>query len=121
MKTPWTLLCCVVLAAALTACKSSAPAPTEGEPEAEATAATDEAAKTEAAASPVEKPVATPDIPAPPDVVAAPKDAKRSESGLAWTVLKEGEGDKHPGELDIVTVNYTGWTTEGRMFDSSVK
>ncbi len=121
MKSPWTLLNCVVLAAALTACKSSAPAPAEGESESEATATTDEGAKTEAAAAPVEKPAAKEDIPAPPDVAAPPEDAKRSESGLAWTVLKEGEGDKHPGEFDIATVNYTGWTTEGRMFDSSVK
>jgi peptidylprolyl isomerase len=36
-------------------------------------------------------------------------------------VLQEGTGDKHPSEADIVTVNYTGWTTDGRMFDSSVK
>ncbi|MDH3624447.1 MAG: FKBP-type peptidyl-prolyl cis-trans isomerase [Myxococcales bacterium] len=121
MKSLWTLLCCVVLAATLTACKSSAPAPTEGESEAESTAATDEAAKTEAAAASAEKPEAKPDIPAPPDVAAPPKDAKRSESGLAWTVLTKGDGDKSPGEFDIVTVNYTGWTTEGRMFDSSVK
>jgi len=121
MKSSWTLLSCVVLAAALTACKSSAPAPTEGESEAEAAAATDEAAKTEAAATPAEKPAAKPDIPAPPDVAAPPEEAKRSKSGLAWTVLKEGEGDKHPSKFDIVTVNYTGWTTQGRMFDSSVK
>jgi len=121
MKSSWTLLSCVVLAAALTACKSSAPAPTEGEPEGEATAAADEGASTEAAGTPAEKPAAEPDIPAPPDVAAAPEDAKKSKSGLAWKVLQEGEGDKHPGKFDIVTVNYTGWTTGGRMFDSSVK
>lgn len=120
MKSSWTLLSCVVLAAALTACKSSAPAPTEGEPEAEAAAA-DEATKAEAAPTPVPKPAATPDIPAPPDVAAPPADAKKSKSGLAWTVLQKGEGDKSPTKFDVVTVNYTGWTTEGRMFDSSVK
>ncbi len=31
MKNVWTLLCCVVLAASLTACKSSDTAPAEGE------------------------------------------------------------------------------------------
>ena len=36
-------------------------------------------------------------------------------------MLQEGTGDKHPAEADIVTVNYTGWTTDGRMFDSSTK
>jgi len=123
MKNLWTLLCCVVLATALTACKSSEPAPAEGEPAAETEAS---AEKAEAAAA-AEKEAATketaaPDsIPAPPDVAAPPEDAERSESGLAWTVLQKGTGDKHPSAADIVKVNYTGWTTGGRMFDSSVK
>ena len=123
MKNLWTPLCCVVLATALTACKSSEPAPAEGEPAAETEAS---AEKAEAAAA-AEKEAATketaaPDsIPAPPDVAAPPEDAERSESGLAWTVLQKGTGDKHPSAADIVKVNYTGWTTGGRMFDSSVK
>ena len=122
MKTTWTLLCCVALGASLTACKSSAPAPAEGEAaESEAPAeqaeAKDEAAAEEVAA----KPSAPADIPAPPDVAAPPANAEKSESGLAWTVLQEGTGDTHPKEWDIVTVNYTGWTTDGKMFDSSTK
>jgi len=124
MKTVWTLLCCVVLAATLTACKSSAPAPAEDEPAAESEATTETAEAAEDKGAP-EKAAAQPaepaDIPAPPDVAAAPENAKRSESGLAWTVLQEGTGDKHPSAWDIVTVNYTGWTTDGRMFDSSTK
>jgi peptidylprolyl isomerase len=123
MKNVWTLLCCVVLAAALTACKSSDPAPAEGEPAAdEASAESAEATAEEAAAAKsVAKAAAPTDIPAPPDVAAAPEGAKTSESGLAWTVLQEGTGDKHPAAADVVTVNYTGWTTDGRMFDSSAK
>jgi peptidylprolyl isomerase len=124
MKTVWTLVCCVVLAAALTACKSSAPAPAEGEPAADSEAPADkaEAAEAESAAQQIAAEGAAPaGIPAPPDVAAPPENAARSESGLAWTVLQEGTGDKHPSEWDIVTVNYTGWTTEGRMFDSSTK
>jgi len=119
MKTVWTLVCYVALAAALTACKSSAPAPAEGEPAAdsEAPADTAEAAEDKAPA----QAAAPAGIPAPPDVAAAPENAERSESGLAWTVLQEGTGDKHPSEWDVVTVNYTGWTTDGRMFDSSTK
>jgi len=103
----------------MSACEKKAPAPAEGEeaPEAESQPAENEG--TEAAAAP--KPKAPVDIPAPPDVAAPPDDAKKSKSGLAWKVLKEGEGEKHPSKFDVVTVNYTGWTTEGRMFDSSEK
>lgn len=61
------------------------------------------------------------DIPAPADVAAAPADAEKSASGLASKVLSPGTGDKHPTAEDTVTVHYTGWTTDGRMFDSSVK
>jgi len=60
------------------------------------------------------------EIPAPPDVAAAPDDAVVTESGLASKVLVEGKGKKHPGPHDKVTVHYTGWTTDGKMFDSSV-
>jgi peptidylprolyl isomerase len=120
MRIIWTLLCCVALGASLTACKSSAPA----EGEAAESDAPAEQAKTQEEA-PGEKVVAEgskpADIAAPPDVAAPPENAENSESGLAWTVLQEGTGDMHPGEADIVTVNYTGWTTDGRMFDSSVK
>jgi peptidylprolyl isomerase len=123
MKTAWTLLCCVVLAAPLTACKSSDSPPAEGEAAADSDSAeTAEATKDEVVVQNIVAKGTTPDsIPAPPDVAAAPENAPSSESGLAWTVLQEGTGDKHPSGADIVTVNYTGWTTDGRMFDSSTK
>ena len=56
---------------------------------------------------------------APADVAAPPTNAERSASGLAWVVLKPGTGPK-PGPKSVVTVHYTGWTTDGRPFDSSV-
>lgn len=59
-------------------------------------------------------------IPAPSDVAAAPKSAKRTASHLAYTVLKPGKGKRHPKASDQVEVHYTGWTTDGTMFDSSV-
>jgi FKBP-type peptidyl-prolyl cis-trans isomerase len=59
-------------------------------------------------------------IPAPADVAAAPADAKVTASGLATKVLTPGKGKDHPGATDRVKVDYTGWTTDGKMFDSSV-
>jgi len=59
-------------------------------------------------------------IPAPPDVAAPPKDAKKTSSGLAYKVLTPGKGTTHPKETSEVMVHYTGWTTDGKMFDSSV-
>ena len=58
--------------------------------------------------------------PAPPDVAAPPADAQTSESGLAWKVLKPGTGTKRVSKNGAVRVHYTGWTTDGKMFDSSI-
>ena len=55
----------------------------------------------------------------PSDVAAAPADAQKTSSGLAYKVLKEGTG-ANPKPSDRVTVHYSGWTTDGKMFDSSV-
>jgi len=60
------------------------------------------------------------DIPAPSDVEAIPEDAEVTESGLASKVIKEGTGTEHPTAASTVTVHYTGWKTDGTMFDSSV-
>ena len=59
-------------------------------------------------------------VPAPPDVASAPKDATKTSSGLATKVLTKGTGSAHPGPEDRVQVHYTGWTTDGEMFDSSI-
>jgi peptidylprolyl isomerase len=62
----------------------------------------------------------SPTVP-PPNVAAPPADAKRTASGLAYTVLRVGTGGRKPAAWDRVTVHYTGWTTDGKMFDSSVQ
>jgi peptidylprolyl isomerase len=62
----------------------------------------------------------TADIPAPSDVAAPPASAETSASGLASRVIVEGSGTTHPTATDTVVVHYTGWTTDGAMFDSSV-
>jgi len=64
------------------------------------------------------------DVIAPPatpaDVAAPPADALKTKSGLAFKVLKPGTGAVHPKSGSSVTVHYTGWTTNGQMFDSSI-
>jgi FKBP-type peptidyl-prolyl cis-trans isomerase len=59
-----------------------------------------------------------PEVPA--DVAAPPADAQHSASGLAWKVLNAGRGTRHASDSGIVLVHYTGWTTDGQMFDSSI-
>ena len=59
-------------------------------------------------------------IPAPADVAAPPPDAATTPSGLATKVQQPGTGTRHPGASSRVRVHYTGWTTDGKMFDSSV-
>ena len=46
----------------------------------------------------------TGEIAPPPDVAAIPKDAQRSYTGLAWKIIRPGEGKKHPSTYSYVTV-----------------
>jgi peptidylprolyl isomerase len=101
-------LCAVALVASLVQCKQNADvSPDKG--------AKGAATTTTAAMS------ADPGIPAPPDVAAPPADAEKTSSGLASKVLTPGTGKDHPSDTDKVKVHYTGWTKDGKMFDSSVK
>jgi len=59
-------------------------------------------------------------IPPPPDVAAPPADALRTPSGIASKIINVGLGSIHPTPRSTVTAHYTGWTTDGKMFDSSV-
>ena len=61
-----------------------------------------------------------PPIPAPADVAAPPADALRTPSGLASKVLRVGLGEIKPTAASTVVVHYTGWTTDGKMFDSTI-
>ena len=61
-----------------------------------------------------------PPPPAPSDVAAIPSTAEVTTSGLASRVITPGSGSEHPAETSTVSVHYSGWTTDGELFDSSV-
>jgi hypothetical protein len=58
--------------------------------------------------------------PAPKDVAAVPADATKTLSGLAYKILKKGDGKTSPTINSNITIHYSGWTTDGKLFDSSV-
>ena len=103
-----------VLVLALTACGEPAEAPSSETPAPKATETTPPAPK------PAEPPPAE-WAKAPSDVAAAPADAKVTASGLAYKVLAAEGAGAHPTADATVKVHYTGWTTDGEMFDSSHK
>ena len=59
-------------------------------------------------------------IPPPADLGAPPNDAVKSASGLISKVVRTGSSEEKPTATDVVTVDYTGWRSDGLMFDSSV-
>lgn len=59
-------------------------------------------------------------VAAPDNVSAPPADAQRTPAGVWHKVLVPGKGTEHPVDDDQVVVHYTGWTVDGKMFDSSV-
>ena len=61
-----------------------------------------------------------PTVETPKDVAAPPENATRTASGLSYRVLKKGSGEAHPAATSVVRVHYSGWTTDGELFDSSV-
>ena len=58
-------------------------------------------------------------LPAPPDVKAAPADAIVTATGLASKILTPGTGTEHPTLASTVKVHYTGTLENGQKFDSS--
>jgi peptidylprolyl isomerase len=57
---------------------------------------------------------------APSDVAKPPPGAQKTAKGVFYKVLKAGPSGPHPLPTQMVKVNYTGWQTDGRMFDSSM-
>jgi len=98
MKTPATRLFIILLLPAFGCAATSTPTP-----------------KNESTAMSPRDPLEAPD-----NVAAPPAEATTTASGLAYLRIKEGTGGAHPSATSRVEVHYTGWTTDGKMFDSSV-
>ena len=58
--------------------------------------------------------------PTPRSLKSAPATARRTASGLAIEVLKRGKGTRHPQEETPVKLDFSGWTTDGRLIESTV-
>lgn len=56
---------------------------------------------------------------APQDPIPADTEVITTASGLKYSVLVEGSGDRHPQMGELVRVRHTGWLTDGTEFDSS--
>jgi len=55
----------------------------------------------------------------PPDLTWIPQDAKRTRSGLAYRIFQHGRGTNHPKAESTVEVQYTGWRTDGHVYNST--
>ena len=60
-----------------------------------------------------------PQIPAPANLKTPPATAAKKTFVISSVVLKPGTGKVKPGPTDSVTVNYTGWTADGKTFDTT--
>lgn len=49
-----------------------------------------------------------------------PADATTTASGLTSTVLTPGYGNAYPTGQSVVSAHYTGYTMDGKVFDSSI-
>jgi FKBP-type peptidyl-prolyl cis-trans isomerase len=88
------------------------------------------AAKLPDAPKPADAPKHDPNDPLSPpeDVAAPPADGEKTvvkhndaDATIVSKVIKAGTGTAKPAETDIVEVHYTGWTIDGKMFDSSIQ
>ena len=58
--------------------------------------------------------------PKAPANLTAPRTARKTPSGLTIEILQPGTGVKHPTVDSRVTLNYSGWTADGKLFESTV-
>jgi peptidylprolyl isomerase len=50
---------------------------------------------------------------------ASSEDVARTPSGATTERVETGTGDEYPGPDSVTLLHYTGWTTDGKIFDSS--
>jgi peptidylprolyl isomerase len=58
--------------------------------------------------------------PTPRNLKSPPPTAKKTPSGLGIEVLKRGKAKQHPQENSQVKLDFSGWTAEGKLIESSV-
>ncbi len=56
---------------------------------------------------------------APPDVDGPPASSTTTASGLSYLLLTKGNGSAKATEMSKVLLHYSGWTTDGRQFDTT--
>lgn len=56
----------------------------------------------------------------PSDLRTPPRTAYRTPSGVVIQMLKPGSGTGHPSMDSRVKLNYTGWTVDGKVFESTM-
>src|SRR5215218_6560211 len=61
----------------------------------------------------------TQQIPPPANLKTPPATAAKKTFTIHSVVIKPGTGKVHPKVTDTVSVNYTGWTTDGKTFDTT--
>jgi len=58
--------------------------------------------------------------PTPADLAQPPNGAARTASGLAYHILQNGTGKVHPSTTSTVRLNFSGWKSDGKMFETTV-
>ena len=61
----------------------------------------------------------TKQVPPPANLKTPPATAAKKTFTIQSMVIRRGTGTVHPKVTDTVTVNYTGWTTDGKTFDTT--
>jgi FKBP-type peptidyl-prolyl cis-trans isomerase len=62
-----------------------------------------------------------PEPPRPPATLRQPPaSAKKADSGLVYQLISHGPGKVRPTATDRVEMHYSAWTSDGKLFDSSV-